>query len=97
MTYPNVSFLADAINSALGTDVKPTFFQEIGRETLALEREFNIAAGFTAEDDDLPQFFYDEALKPTGQTARFRGADLDGRYENMSDIGAAGVPAEFAK
>ncbi|MCB0009784.1 MAG: hypothetical protein KDE04_25135, partial [Anaerolineales bacterium] len=30
VTNPNVAFLADAINAALGTDVPPTFFTEIG-------------------------------------------------------------------
>lgn len=97
VTNPNIAYMADAINSALGTELKPTFFHELGRETLQLERQFNLAAGFSVEDDDLPQFFYDEPLKPTGQTARFHGQDLVGRYENMDDVGAMGVPAEFAK
>ncbi|MCP4418746.1 MAG: aldehyde ferredoxin oxidoreductase, partial [Chloroflexi bacterium] len=53
-TNPNVDFLADAINNVLGTELAPTFFHEVGRETLKLEREFNLAAGFAEADDDLP-------------------------------------------
>jgi D-alanine-D-alanine ligase-like ATP-grasp enzyme len=35
-----------------------------------MEIEFNKKAGFTEEDDVLPQFFYDEGLPPTGKSAR---------------------------
>ncbi|MFK7800518.1 MAG: aldehyde ferredoxin oxidoreductase C-terminal domain-containing protein [Anaerolineae bacterium] len=97
VTNPNVAFMADAINSALGTDLEPTFFHQLGRETIELENQFNLAAGFTAEDDDLPQFFYDEALKPTGQTARFHGTDVHDKYADLDNVVAVGVPAEFAK
>jgi aldehyde:ferredoxin oxidoreductase len=97
VTNPNIAYMADAINNALGTDVKPTFFHELGRETLLLERQFNLDAGFTAADDDLPQFFYDEGLMPTGQTARFHGAELHDMYDDMSQVEAQGIPAEFAK
>ncbi len=97
VTNPNVAYMAEAINNALGTDVPPTFFHELGRETLLLERQFNVDAGFVEADDDLPQFFYDEALKPTNQTARFKGADLHNMYDDMSNVAAQGVPAEIAK
>ena len=85
----------EAINDALGTDVKPTFFHEIGRETLRLEREFNLAAGFTAEDDDLPEFFYNEPLKPTDDIARFRGEEVFDIWDHMNAVGTAGVPEEY--
>ena len=89
--------MADSINAALGTDIEPTFFHEMGRETLALEREFNRVAGFTAEDDDLPQFFYDEALPSSKQTARFKGADVSHMYDIMDGVGTQGVPSEFGR
>ncbi len=97
VTNPNVEMLADAMNSALGTSIKPTFFHEMGRETLALERAFNIQAGFTAADDELPQFFYDEPLNPTGKTARFHGEDVHNMYDVIDTVGTQGVPDEFGR
>ncbi|VAW36041.1 Tungsten-containing aldehyde:ferredoxin oxidoreductase [hydrothermal vent metagenome] len=97
VTNPNVAFLADTINSAIGTQLAPTFFHKIGRETLKLEREFNLAAGFTEEDDALPAFFYDEPLPPTQQAARFRAADVHHIYDEMDGVGAQDVPEEYGR
>ena len=97
VTNPNVAFLADSINAALGTELEPTFFHKIGRETLLLEREFNIAAGFAATDDDLPAFFYDEPLPPTNQSARFRGEQVHQMYEQLDQVGTQGVPDEYGR
>lgn len=97
VTNPNVDFLADAINAALGTELKPTFFQQIGRDVLRLERVFNEAAGFTSADDELPAFFYEEPLAPTQQTARFHGDDVHDIYEQLDEVGVQGVPAEYGR
>lgn len=37
---------------------------EIGKECLKMERNFNIKAGFTDADDDLPEFLREEPLPP---------------------------------
>ena len=42
-----------------------------------MEWEFNRQAGFTDEDDELPAFFYDEALAPSDKTARHRSAEVN--------------------
>jgi len=97
VTNPNIAFLADTINSAIGTQLAPTFFHKIGREVLKLEREFNLAAGFGEEDDNLPAFFYDEPLPPTQQAARFRAADVHHIYDEMDGVGAQGVPEEYGR
>lgn len=97
VTNPNVDWLAQAMNEAIGSDIKPTFFHELGRETLMLEREFNLAAGFTAEDDELPQFFYDEELKPSNQAARFHGQEVHDIYEHMDGVGTMDVPDKFGR
>ena len=97
VTNPNVDWLAASINAALGTDIKPTFFHEIGRETLKLEREFNIAAGFTDADDELPAFFYDEPLAPTQHTARFHGKEVFDIYDRLDGVGTMGVPDEYGR
>ena len=76
VTNPNIEYITNAINAAVGSDLEASFYLEMGRETLELERQFNLAAGFGVEDDELPQFFYDEPLYPTQQTARFHGLDV---------------------
>jgi aldehyde:ferredoxin oxidoreductase len=83
VTNTNLQFLADAINAAHGTSLTPDFFEALGRETLRLEWEFNRKAGFTEKDDELPEFFYREALPPTNHVARFHGADVHGMYERL--------------
>ena len=71
-----------AINAATGADLDPSFFNELGRETLHLEREFNRAAGFTEADDELPEFFYNEPLEPSNRVARFRAQEVNEFADN---------------
>ena len=83
VTNVNLQFLTDALNAAHDAGLTPSFFEELGRQTLYYEREFNRQAGFTADDDELPQFFYAEALPPTGQTARFHGSEVHAIYDGV--------------
>lgn len=77
VTNTNIEMVIGLMNDALGTALEPAFFHELGRETLRLEAAFNTAAGFTEADDELPQFFYDEALAPSNKTARFHAAEVN--------------------
>ena len=77
VTNVQTDFVIDAINGALGTELPKSFFQDLGRETLLLESKFNRDAGFTEADDELPKFFYDEALFPTQKTARFHTSEVN--------------------
>jgi aldehyde:ferredoxin oxidoreductase len=79
VTNSNADFIVEAINSALGTNLPTSFYDELGSETLRLEHEFNQAAGFTDADDDLPDFFYKEPLPPMNRVARFLGEEVN-RY-----------------
>ena len=56
---------------ALETELK-----ELIIETLMLEEAFNRDAGFGEKDDELPDFFYDEALAPTKKRARHHAAKV---------------------
>ncbi len=76
VTDTNLQLIADAINNAHGTKLEPSFYRALGEETLRLEHEFNDAAGFSSMDDELPSFFYDEALPPTRKKARFHSQDI---------------------
>ncbi|MCP4386896.1 MAG: aldehyde ferredoxin oxidoreductase [Gammaproteobacteria bacterium] len=76
VTDTNIELVVNAINDAHGTELEPSFFEDLGRATLKLEHEFNQAAGFVTEDDELPQFFYDEVLAPSGKVARFHSHEI---------------------
>lgn len=82
VTIPQLGFITKALNDAHNTDLKPSFFEALGRDTLKLENEFNKAAGFSIEDDELPAFFYNEALAPTEKVARFHGTEVQ---ESIND------------
>ncbi len=77
MTNVAADLIVTALNDAHGTDLEPSFIETLGREALRMEWEFNRQAGFTEEDDELPAFFYGEALAPSDKTARHHSADVN--------------------
>lgn len=77
VTNTHHQMIADGINNAHGTDLDGDFIWQIGLETLRLEKQFNKAAGFTEEDDELPDFFHAEALPPTHRKARLRAREVN--------------------
>jgi aldehyde:ferredoxin oxidoreductase len=77
VTNASFDLIANALNDAHGTHVDPAFLDRLGREALRLEWAFNREAGFTEEDDELPWFFYDEPLPPTGSVARHHSAEVN--------------------
>ena len=83
VTYANIEFLTDAINAAHGTALEAGFFERLGQRALRQERDFNRLAGFEAGDDELPAFFYDEAIPPTNRRARIHGADVHDMYDAL--------------
>jgi len=84
ITTTQLPFIVNAINAAQGTQLTEEFFYQLGTDALKYEDEFNRQAGFSESDDDLPKFFYDEALPPTQHVARFRGADVHGIYARLN-------------
>jgi len=77
VTNTHLDFLIQAINDAHGVELPADFFTNLGRETLQLETKFNIAAGFTQDDDELPEFFYNEELPPSNKAARFHSIEVN--------------------
>jgi len=77
VTNTHIDFIVNAINDAHGIELPESFFNQLGRETLELESEFNKAAGFTDADDELPSFFYDEALPPSNKAARWHSKEVN--------------------
>jgi aldehyde:ferredoxin oxidoreductase len=77
VTNVSAELIVTALNDAHGTNLEPSFIQMLGLEALRMEWEFNKAAGFTEKDDELPEFFYAEALAPSGKIARHRSAEVN--------------------
>ena len=86
VTGENIPFIVNTLNSAHGIEMTGDDLKQIGKDALQMESEFNKRAGFTAEDDDLPEFFYTEELPPVNQTARFRGADVHEIYDRLGSV-----------
>jgi aldehyde:ferredoxin oxidoreductase len=83
VTNISTELVVTALNDAHGTSFDPSFIPTLGREALLMEWEFNKAAGLTEADDELPAFFYDEALPPSGKTARHRSAAVNRRLREL--------------
>jgi len=77
VTNVSAELIVTALNDAHGTNLEPSFIPTLGLEALRMEWEFNKAAGFTEKDDELPEFFYTDALAPSGKTARHRSAEVN--------------------
>lgn len=69
------------LNARYGWGVGPGILQELGKETLTLEREFNRRAGFTPADDRLPEWMTQEQLPPHHSVFDVSEADLDGVFD----------------
>lgn len=77
VTNTNTDFIINACNEAHGIELETAFFMQLGKETLELEAQFNKDAGFTEADDELPAFFYDEALPPSNKAARWHSSEVN--------------------
>ena len=70
-----------AMNARFGTQLGPDDIPALGIRVLKAEREFNMKAGFTKEDDRLPEFFYKEALPPHNTVFAVSGEEMDGTFD----------------
>lgn len=77
VTDAHPALVVNALNDAHGTQLDESFLKKMGREVLELEWRFNRLAGFTDNDDELPEFFYTEALAPTGNLARHHAKEVN--------------------
>lgn len=72
--------MVDTVNAYLGKDIDVT---QYGMQILKMERDFNKSAGFTKEDDRLPEFFRKEPLPPHEVTFDVSEEELDKVYKEM--------------
>ncbi|KXB04934.1 aldehyde:ferredoxin oxidoreductase [candidate division MSBL1 archaeon SCGC-AAA261O19] len=69
--------IVETLNGVLGTDLTVDDVPTVGQQIIEIEREFNKAAGFTKEDDRLPEFMKMEELPPTNETFNVPDEELD--------------------
>ncbi|TFG10460.1 aldehyde ferredoxin oxidoreductase [Candidatus Thorarchaeota archaeon] len=72
--------MTQTVNGFLGDEVDVTKY---GLKVLEMERDFNRNAGFTKEDDRLPEFFRTEPLPPHDVTFDVPDDELDAVYKDM--------------
>ena len=65
------------INAKFGTQLGPADIPALGIRVLKAEREFNKKAGFTAKDDRLPRFYYEEPLPPHNKVFLMSDQEVD--------------------
>ncbi len=70
----------DLVQGRYGWDADDTILNQLGEETLKLERQFNQAAGFGPADDRLPAWMSTEPLPPHDSVFDVPDEDLDGVF-----------------
>jgi aldehyde:ferredoxin oxidoreductase len=69
--------LIDLLNARFGIGLTGDDVTNLGKSILKTEHAFNQAAGFTNEDDRLPEFFSMEAIAPHNVIWDFTGEEID--------------------
>ncbi len=69
--------LLDMLNACYGINLTADSVADLGKSVLNLERDFNIRAGFTREQDRLPLFFKNEPVPPHNVTFDITDEELD--------------------
>lgn len=64
-------------------DLPDNILQALGKETIKMEREFNRRAGFTKEDDRLPEWMTKEAIPENGAVFDVSEEVLDHIFDGM--------------
>ncbi len=75
MVSPEV--IPDLLNARYGWQVGADILQVLGKETIAMEREWNKRAGFTSADDRIPEYMRTEPLPPHNSVFDASESDLD--------------------
>ncbi|MFH0784902.1 MAG: aldehyde ferredoxin oxidoreductase C-terminal domain-containing protein, partial [Pseudomonadota bacterium] len=73
--------LIDMINARFGIALIADDVTNLGKTILKTERNFNLAAGFTSQDDRLPEFFRDEPIAPHNVVWDIDNAAIDSFWD----------------
>jgi aldehyde:ferredoxin oxidoreductase len=75
--------IPELVKARYGWDVPADYLQQLGKETIKMEREWNKRAGFTQKDDRLPEYMTREPLPPNNAIFDVSEEDLDTIYDNL--------------
>jgi aldehyde:ferredoxin oxidoreductase len=64
-------------------DIPDNMLQELGKQTIKMEREFNRRAGFTKEDDRLPKWMTEQPIPENGAVFDVSEEDLDHIFDGI--------------
>jgi len=64
-------------------DLPDNILQELGKQTIKMEREFNKRAGFTAKDDRIPEWMTREAIPENGSVFDVSAETLDHIFDGI--------------
>ena len=73
--------IRDLLNARYDWQVAESILQDLGKETLTLEREFNRKAGFTSAHDRLPEWMSREPLPPHNCVFDVPNEELDKLFD----------------
>ncbi len=79
------SVLNELVKAIYGYEVEGNLLQALGKETLRLEREFNRRAGFSSQDDRLPEWMSSEPLPPHNTVFDVCAEDLDSVFDFIAE------------
>lgn len=69
--------VVESLNGVLGTNLTVEDVPKIGQQIIDTEMKFNEAAGFSKEDDRLPEFFIEERLGPSNEVFDVSDEEID--------------------
>lgn len=75
--------IPELVKARYGWAVPANFLQELGKQTIKMEREWNRRAGFTKKDDRLPEWMTREPLPPLNAVFDVADEDLDTIFDNL--------------
>jgi aldehyde:ferredoxin oxidoreductase len=78
----------DMVEAHTGVKWDVAKLMQLGRETLTMERLYNKRAGFTAADDRLPAFFYEDKLPPHNVVFTVTDEELDAVWDFVDETAA---------
>jgi aldehyde:ferredoxin oxidoreductase len=73
--------LHEMLQAKYGQSFSPQYLAALGKRVLRAERDFNLRAGLTKDDDRLPEFFYTEALPPHNKPFLVKNEDMDRLFD----------------
>jgi aldehyde:ferredoxin oxidoreductase len=77
----DITIIPDLINGQYDWGVGEDYLRKLGRKVILMEREFNTRAGFTKEEDRLPDWMKREKLPPHNSVFDVPDGELDTIFE----------------